>query len=168
MLITGGIIERNLFGVGAFKIAIYFDALSATLLVMVSFLAIIVTRYARNYLEGDANHGRFLKWLCITIGTVATILVSGNLVMFALAWVATSLSLHQLLTFYSERPSALNRCAQEIYYFALGRSMLNRRDFPVVFGFRQLGFQRLVRSAPRRCAQPEPRRAPPWMPSRFY
>lgn len=97
-----GLIEQGFAGID-----IYFDALSATMLILVSFVSVIVIRYSRNYLAGDPGQGRFMKWLALTIGAVLTLIVSGNLVLFTLAWMATSLKLHQLLTFYSDRPAAL-------------------------------------------------------------
>ena len=120
----GGRIERDIIGIGPFKLGVYFDALSAILLVLVSFLAWVVTRYARTYLDGDAGRGHFLKWLCVTIGAVLTLLVASNLVMFTLAWMATSLSLHQLLTFYSNRPGAVIAARKKFVISRLGDACL--------------------------------------------
>ena len=120
----GGRIDADLFGVGAYKIGVYFDALSATMLLLVSFLAWIVTRYARTYLDGDKGRGHFLKWLCVTIGAVLTLLVAGNLLMFTLAWMATSLSLHQLLTFYSNRRGAVIAARKKFIISRLGDACL--------------------------------------------
>jgi NAD(P)H-quinone oxidoreductase subunit 5 len=85
---------------GPFWLDLYFDVLSAIMLLLVTFLGVVVTRYAYRYLEGDAAQSFFLKWLCVTIGAVLTLLVSGNLLMFTAAWMLTSFSLHKLLTFY--------------------------------------------------------------------
>jgi len=93
--------------VGDFHLGIYFDNLSAILLVLVSFLFAVIARYSVNYLAGDPAQGRFTKWLCLTGGSVLAIVISGNLVQFALAWCATSLCLHQLLLFYPDRPGAV-------------------------------------------------------------
>ncbi len=96
----------NFFVLGPIRLGVYVDALSLIMLLLVSFLGAVVTRYAVNYLEGDPGQGRFTKWLSVTIGAVLLLIVSGNLLMFSLAWMAISLTLHQLLTFYSERPGA--------------------------------------------------------------
>ncbi len=87
-------------GIGAWGIALHIDALSLTMQLLVSFLALVVTRYSVHYLAGDPRHGEFARWLAVTTGAVLTLIVSGNLLLFTVAWVATSLSLHQLLTFY--------------------------------------------------------------------
>jgi NAD(P)H-quinone oxidoreductase subunit 5 len=105
---------------GDFQLGIYFDNLSAVLLVLVSFLLAVINRYSVNYLAGDPAQGRFTKWLCLTGGAVLTIVISGNLVQFALAWCATSLCLHQLLLFYPERPGAILAARKKFIISRLG------------------------------------------------
>lgn len=102
----------------------YFDNLSAILLVLVSFLLAIVARYAINYLAGDPAQGRFTKWLCLTGGSVLAIVISGNLVQFAIAWSATSLCLHQLLVFYPKRPGAVLAARKKFLISRLGDACL--------------------------------------------
>lgn len=93
--------------IGAFSIAAYVNSVTVIMLVLVSFVGAVVTRYSRNYLDGDPNQGRFHKWLSLTLGTILTLIISGNMLMFWLAWIANSLCLHQLLMFYRERPAAV-------------------------------------------------------------
>lgn len=109
---------------GKVQIGVYFDVLSAIIFLLVSFLGAVVTRYALNYLKGDAEQGHFLKWLCVTVGAVLTLIVSGNLVMFTAAWIATSLSLNMLLTFYSDRPGALVAARKKFVISRLGDACL--------------------------------------------
>ncbi|MGE5155746.1 MAG: NADH-quinone oxidoreductase subunit L [Bdellovibrio bacteriovorus] len=92
---------------GDFSIGAYVNAVTVIMLALVSFVGAVVSRYARNYLDGDVNQGRFHKWLSLTLAAILTLIVSSNLLMFSLAWIATSLCLHQLLMFYRERPAAV-------------------------------------------------------------
>ena len=92
---------------GPAKLAFLVDPLSALMLVLVSFLGIVVTRYSINYLDGDVGQARFSRWLVLTLTSVLMLVVSSNLLMFTAAWITTSLSLHQLLTFYRDRPAAV-------------------------------------------------------------
>jgi len=103
---------------------IYFDNLSAVLLVLVSFLLAVIARYSVNYLAGDPAHGRFTKWLCLTGGSVMVIVISGNLVQFAVAWCATSLCLHRLLLFYPGRPAAVLAARKKFIISRLGDACL--------------------------------------------
>jgi len=82
------------------------DALSATMLLLIGFLGWAVARFSCEHLRGEPGEGRYHKWLCATIGSISLVVVSGNLILFTLAWISTSLSLHQLLGFYRERPAA--------------------------------------------------------------
>ncbi|HKK06689.1 MAG TPA: NADH-quinone oxidoreductase subunit L [Gammaproteobacteria bacterium] len=95
------------YGWGVFSIGTYVNGVTMIMLLLVSFVGVVVTRYSTNYLDADSNQGRFHKWLALTLAAILTLIVSGNLLMFALAWIATSLCLHQLLMFYRERPAAV-------------------------------------------------------------
>ena len=96
-----GRVDQSLVG-----LEIYLDALSAIMLLLVAGIGTVVIRYSRRYLDGDPGQGHFFKWLALTIGSVLVLVISGNLIQFTLAWMATSLSLHRLLLFYPERAGA--------------------------------------------------------------
>jgi len=93
--------------VGAFSLSVYINGVTVIMLLLVSFVGVVVSRYAGNYMAGDARQGYFHKWLMLTLAFILSLIIAGNLLMFALAWIATSLSLHQLLMFYGERPAAV-------------------------------------------------------------
>ena len=83
------------------------DALGCTVLLLVSFIGWVITRYSQNYMAGDTGQMRYIRWLMATLAAVAVVVVTNHLAVLALAWLATSLSLHQLLTFFGHRPAAL-------------------------------------------------------------
>jgi NAD(P)H-quinone oxidoreductase subunit 5 len=105
---------------GPLQLGIFFDSLSAIVLTLVAFLLAVVTRFSVNYLAGDPNQGRFTKWLCLTGGSVLLLVISGNLIQFALAWSATSWFLHKLLVFYPKRPGALLAARKKFLISRLG------------------------------------------------
>lgn len=105
---------------GPLSVDIYFDVLSAVMLLLVAFLGAVVLRFSVNYLAGHPRQGRFTKWLAVTIGSVLTLIVSGNLLLFAFAWVATSLSLHQLLVFHGDRPASILAAYKKFFFSRLG------------------------------------------------
>jgi NAD(P)H-quinone oxidoreductase subunit 5 len=84
-----------------------FDALSATVLLLVCFLGAIILRFSRNYLAGDEKQGYFFKWMSVTLGAVMALVLAPGLVQFGLAWVATSLGLHKLLVYFPDRLGTL-------------------------------------------------------------
>ena len=109
---------------GAFSVGTYVNHLTIIMLLLVSFVGAIVSRYARNYLEGDVNRGQFHKWLNLTLGSILTLIVSGNLFMFSLVWIATSLCLDKLLTFYQDRPAAILAANKKFVASRLGELSL--------------------------------------------
>lgn len=88
-------------------IGVRLDALSATLLLLVAFLAAVILRFSRNYLAGDARQGYFFKWMCLTLGSVLALALAPGLVQFGLAWILTSMSLHKLLVYFPDRLGTL-------------------------------------------------------------
>lgn len=82
------------------------DALTAVIYAMVSLIAYFVLRFSFNYLDGDPKKYRFLARIVAIAATVQVLVISGNLFMFFLAWVLTSLELQGLLKLYKERKKA--------------------------------------------------------------
>ena len=93
--------------IGSLALSVYINAVTALMLSLVSFIGFVVSRYARNYLQGEKHQGRFYTWLNLTLASILTLIVSGNMLMFVLAWMGTSLCLHHLLVFYPERAGAV-------------------------------------------------------------
>jgi NAD(P)H-quinone oxidoreductase subunit 5 len=91
---------------GASGFLVHLDAVSGVMLLLVAFIGLVVTLYSRRYLDGDPGQARFFRWLGFTLAAVLSLTISGNLLFFAAAWIATSLCLHRLLVFYPERHGA--------------------------------------------------------------
>ena len=106
-VIVYGTLTSGSLGFAGIGFGIYVDGLSAAMFALVSFVGAIVVRFSRNYLDGDGDHAGFTRRLCLTLASVLLMILSGNFFQFALAWVATSLCLHGLLTFYRNRPAAM-------------------------------------------------------------
>ncbi len=110
------------------------DALAGVMLALVTFIGVVIHRYARRYLDGQAAAAHYRRWFVATVAAASLLVTAGDLRILALAWTASSLSLHQLLTFFAERPQAqvaahkkflLSRLADVAIYaavFLLGRA----------------------------------------------
>jgi hypothetical protein len=123
------------------------DALSGTMLVLVSGIGAVVVAYSRRYLDGDPGQGRFMRWLSLTLASVLVLVVAGNLVLFAAAWVATGLFLHRLLLFYPERPAAQAAARKRFLANRIGDACLFAAIALVWTSFGTLGFAELSAAA---------------------
>ena len=83
------------------------DAPGGVMLALVGLLGVVVSRYSATYLAGERGLRRYARALLATLSAVTALLISNNLALMALAWVVTSVSLHQLLTFYPDHRPAL-------------------------------------------------------------
>lgn len=83
------------------------DPATRVMLLLVALLGAVVVRFSRTYLDGDPGRDRCLRWLLLTLSAVTTLVIANHLLVMAVSWTAASLTLHQLLTFYPDRPAAL-------------------------------------------------------------
>ncbi len=93
-------------GGSALALSIRHDLLSVVMLLLVTFIGWIVMRYSATYLDGEARQGPFTAAMALTLAAVSLLVTAGTLPLFVGSFIATSLSLHQLLVFYAERPAA--------------------------------------------------------------
>lgn len=111
-LIAGAVKGRSLWALQAIVPAVVLsawlaDGLLVTLMVaLVATLGLFVSRFSEQYLAGEAKQADFFRWLHWTIAMVMLVVVSDHLLALWFAWVGISLSLHQLLLFYPDRPRA--------------------------------------------------------------
>jgi NAD(P)H-quinone oxidoreductase subunit 5 len=105
------------YGVG---LSVRLDAVSAAMLLLVTFIGWVVVRYAGTYLDGETRQGPFTGWLCLTLASVLLLVTAGNLFQLSLAWIATSLFLHRLLLFYPQRIAAQRAARKKFVTARLG------------------------------------------------
>jgi NAD(P)H-quinone oxidoreductase subunit 5 len=106
LLILTGPATSLLVGANGLGLSVRLDAVSAVMLVLVAFVGWVVVRFSATYMDGEVLQGPFTGWLCLTLAAVLFLVTSGNIVQLALAWIATSLTLHKLLLHYPERVAA--------------------------------------------------------------
>lgn len=80
--------------------------LKLMLLGLIAILGVTIVRYSWVAFAGEAERGRFLRALLMTIAAVVLVIVSNHLLLFWAAWVSVSLCLNRLILFYPERPRA--------------------------------------------------------------
>jgi NAD(P)H-quinone oxidoreductase subunit 5 len=77
MLAISGPGTSLLIGSNGICLSARLDAVSAVMLLLISFVGWVVVRFAETYLDGEAGHGRFVGRLYATVGCVMSIVVTG-------------------------------------------------------------------------------------------
>lgn len=83
------------------------DLVSSAMFVLVATLALVVVRYSRTYLAGQRDLDRYARSLLLTVASVTVLVTSNHLAVLVVAWFATDVGLHSLLTFYRTRRQAI-------------------------------------------------------------
>jgi len=94
-------------GHGDLSALVRFDPITAVMLALVALVGWVVTRFSSTYLDGDPHQRRYQRRLLATLAAVTIVAVTNDLLVLVLAWTATSISLHGLLTFFGDRPVAV-------------------------------------------------------------
>ena len=102
----------------------YVDGTSSLMLLMVSIVAFVVSRYSIRYLDGEAMQGRYFRWLGFAAGAVSLMVIAGNALLFVGAWMMTSFGLHQLLLHYRHRKAAHHAAWTKFAISRLGDAFL--------------------------------------------
>ena len=119
-LIRSGPSVTPTLGLSGMGFAVRSDAVSIAMLLLVTFIGWVVSRYAGTYLDGEAGQGRFTGWLGLTLAAVLALVTAGNLLQLVVAWIATSLFLHRLLLFYPDRVAARRAARKKFVTARLG------------------------------------------------
>lgn len=106
-LLTGASVG-HLVQFGSIELSLRLDALSVVMSWLVTFLGVLLIQFSRNYLDGDLRQSAFLGQLCMTLSAVLIFVLAGSLWQLVIGWICTSLTLHQLLEFYADRPRAVH------------------------------------------------------------
>ncbi|MEM6962295.1 MAG: NADH-quinone oxidoreductase subunit L [Myxococcota bacterium] len=83
------------------------DGVTLAMMGLLSTLSCVLMRFSERYLDGELHLRHYVRWLIATLASVWLLVLAEHLLVFFAAWVSTSMSLHQLLTFYRDRPKAM-------------------------------------------------------------
>ena len=119
-----GSTSSGMLGIDPIAFSLRLDSLSATLFALVAFVGVIVVQFSRNYLAGEKRQGVFLGRLCLTLCAVSMLVLSGSLLQLFVAWVGTSVALHRLLLYYSDRPRAVAAARKKFICARIGDAFL--------------------------------------------
>ncbi|MDQ2918089.1 MAG: NADH-quinone oxidoreductase subunit L, partial [Pseudomonadota bacterium] len=114
---------------GDFKLAIGFliDPLTATMLLIVTFVSLMVHIYTVGYMADDPGYTRFFSYISLFTFAMLILVMSNNFLQLFFGWEAVGLMSYLLIGFWYTRPTA--------NYASLKAFMANRvGDFGFILG----------------------------------
>src|SRR5512143_971183 len=114
---------------GDFKLAVGFliDPLSATMILVVSFVSLMVHVYTIGYMADDPGYTRFFSYISLFTFSMLMLVMSNNFLQLFFGWEAVGLVSYLLIGFWYTRPTA--------NYASLKAFLANRvGDFGFVLG----------------------------------
>ncbi|RED17995.1 proton-conducting transporter transmembrane domain-containing protein [Pontivivens insulae] len=135
VLFAYGPATSHLIGFGQVGFSVRLDIVSAAMLLLVTFIGWIVLRYSATYLDGEAEQGRFMGWMALTLAAVMLLVSAGNVVQLAVAWIGAALGLHQLLIFYADRVEARRAARKKRITAQLGDVALIAAALTLILAF---------------------------------
>ncbi|QJW88179.1 NADH-quinone oxidoreductase subunit L [Spirosoma taeanense] len=90
----------------SFGISFRLDTLTALMLAVVHFVALLVQIYSLSYLHDEPKFSRYFAYLQLFVGAMLGIVLAGNLLVMYAFWELVGLASYLLIGFYTERPAA--------------------------------------------------------------
>ncbi|MEF8793587.1 proton-conducting transporter transmembrane domain-containing protein [Thiohalorhabdus sp.] len=139
---------------GFLRWAVQADRVTFAILPLVAFLLSIVAGYSSRYLAGEAEQGRFFRWLALTAGGFMMAVVAGNLLLFVLAMLITGSFLNKLLTYYQERIRAQMVAHKKLLFSRVADFSLVAAAVLLGFGLGTLSFDGIAAEVSSEAALP--------------
>ena len=94
-------------GTTHFEIGCLIDKLSATMMVVVSFVSLMVHIYTIGYMKGDPGYQRFFSYISLFTFSMLVLVMSNNFLQLFFGWEAVGLVSYLLIGFWYTRPTAI-------------------------------------------------------------
>ncbi len=90
----------------AIDITLRADALTAIMLVMVTFISLLVAIYASGYMHGDRGYWRFFCYVGLFVFSMTMLVLSSNFLLLYVFWEAVGVCSYLLIGFWYQKPEA--------------------------------------------------------------
>lgn len=107
---------------GAYRARV--DQLSAVMLAIVGWVAMLVYIYSLGYMAHDPGRRRFFIYLDLFVATMALLVLAGNLAVLLIGWTGVGITSFLLISYYRDRPGSLAAGLQALAANAIGDGAL--------------------------------------------
>jgi NADH-quinone oxidoreductase subunit L len=104
---NGSVYTWMISGDTRFEVGFLIDQLSATMMVVVSFVSLMVHIYTIGYMRGDSGYQRFFSYISLFTFSMLMLVMSNNFLQLFFGWEAVGLVSYLLIGFWYTRPTAI-------------------------------------------------------------
>src|SRR4029078_3142234 len=94
------------FGETSLKLGWVLDPLSASMVVMVTFVGLLIFIYSVGYMAHDENFTRFFCFLWLCAAAMLGLVIANSLLLLFISWELVGLASYLLIGFWYDKPSA--------------------------------------------------------------
>src|SRR5688572_8583334 len=94
------------FGTTSLKLGFVLDPLSASMLVMVTFVGLLIFIYSIGYMAHDENYTKFFCFLSLFAAGMLGVVIANSLLLLFMCWEIVGLASYLLIGFWYFKPSA--------------------------------------------------------------
>ncbi len=94
------------FGGSALKLGVVLNPLTAVMIAMVSFVALLIFIFSHGYMHEDRAYARFFSFLSLFCAGMLGLCVANSLVLLFISWEVVGVSSYLLIGFWHHKPSA--------------------------------------------------------------
>src|SRR5688572_27400194 len=94
------------FGTTSLKLGFLLDPLTASMLVMVTFISLLIFIYSTAYMAHDDNYARFFCFLSLFAAGMLGVVIANSLLLLFMCWEIVGLASYLLIGFWYFKPSA--------------------------------------------------------------
>ncbi len=107
---------------GDFRVGfdIWFDQLTALMLMVVTGVGFLIHVFSIGYMKGDSQERRFFAYMNMFVFSMLVLVVSGNLVQLLIGWGLVGLSSYLLIGFWHHKTSAVKAAKKAFIMNAIG------------------------------------------------
>jgi NADH-quinone oxidoreductase subunit L len=102
------------------QIGIMMDALTAVMLVVVTFVSLMVQIYSMGYMHKDPGFHRYYAWMSLFTASMLGLVLANNLLMMFIFWEMVGLCSYLLIGFWFQKPSAADAAKKAFIVTRIG------------------------------------------------
>ncbi len=96
------------------------DALTAMMLVMITFISSFIAIYSAGYMHGDPGYARFFAEIALFVFSMTMLVLADNFILLFLGWEGVGLCSYLLIGFWYEKPSAADAARKAFLVTRIG------------------------------------------------